>query len=312
MRPLIQACLAATFGTVLLTGMGFAQSNGKYELLNESQIVRQLSGGTTQPAPPTLGGNILQVPNMEVGKESVEVVIRDYGLIKTLPSVVLGRLVFKTNSSELSTHSAQSLNKLASALKLMLRSFPNEVFLIEGHTDFPGTSDLNEQISLSRAQAVNDYLLGIAGIPSPNLVYYGYGRSQLVVKTEKAEVTNRRVEIRRLTPLLSFLPARISGVISKCDPTSQFTKWRLDISDFVKRSDRSLLKNAVFSLRLIRSHELIAVNDGVSSYSLFFRDVLKGCALYEALEDALLKANVDLDKSVALSVKGSVIRLENK
>jgi hypothetical protein len=312
MRPLVQACIAATFGTVLLTGMGFAQSNGKYELLNESQIVRQLSGGTTQPAPPASGGNIPQVPNMGAGKGSVEVIIRDYGLIKPLPSVVLGRLVFKTNSSELSTQSAQSLNKLASALKLMLRSSPNEIFLIEGHTDFPGTSELNEQISLSRAQSVNDYLVGVGDIPSRNLVYYGYGRSQLVVKTEKAEASNRRVEIRRLTPLLSFSPLRIPSVRSKCDPTSQFAKWRLDISGFGKRSDRSLLKDAVFGLRIIRSHDLIAENDGVSSYSLSFQDVLKGCALYEAIEDALLKANVDLDKSVALSIKGSVIRLDNK
>ena len=312
MRSQVVARLACIVALTVLPRTVFAQSNGKYELLNESQIVRQLSGGTALPAAESSGVNILQVPNMGTGNGSIEVIIRDYGLINTLPSVVLGRLVFKTNSSDLSAQSAQSLSKLASALKLMLRTSPKEIFLIEGHTDFPGTSELNEQISLSRARSVNDYLVGVGEVASGNLVYYGYGRSQLVVKTEKAEAVNRRVEIRRLTPLLSFAPAKVSVATSKCDPSSQFAKWRLDITGFAKRSDRSLLRDSVFGLSLIRSHDLIAENDGVSSYYLSLKNDMKGCALYEAFEDALLKANVDLDKSVAMSMKSGVIRLEKK
>jgi outer membrane protein OmpA-like peptidoglycan-associated protein len=311
MRLIVLARLAVSLGIPLLPVTAGAQSNGKYELLNESQIVRQLSGGV-QPAASQTRGTISQIPNIGSGGVAVEVVIRDYGLLKTLPSVVLGRLVFNTSSSELSPQSAQSLHKLASALKMMIRSSPNEVFLIEGHTDFPGSSDLNEKLSLSRAQAVNDYLVGLGAVPSRNLVYYGYGRSHLVVKTEKAEASNRRVEVRRLTSLISFLPQRISIAPSKCDPNAQFARWRLDIKGFSKRSDRSFVKDSISELRLLRSHNLIEENDGFSSYSLSLINLAKGCELYEALEDVLLKANVDLEKTVALSINGSVIRIEKK
>jgi hypothetical protein len=39
-------------------------------------------------------------------------------------------------------------------------------------------------------------------VPSENLVIQGYGESDLVVPTQGAERANRRVTVRRITPLL--------------------------------------------------------------------------------------------------------------
>jgi outer membrane protein OmpA-like peptidoglycan-associated protein len=83
-----------------------------------------------------------------------------------------------------------------------LANAQHEIFLIEGHTDFPGNDEVNERTSLMRAKAVFDFLTLVGSVPRNNLVYHGFGRSQLVIKTEKSEIANRRVEIRRITPLV--------------------------------------------------------------------------------------------------------------
>jgi OOP family OmpA-OmpF porin len=41
------------------------------------------------------------------------------------------------------------------------------------------------------------------GVPAENLTTQGYGEQYLKVNTQEAERTNRRVTVRRITPLLS-------------------------------------------------------------------------------------------------------------
>jgi len=80
---------------------------------------------------------------------------------------------------------------------------PNEVFLIEGHTDAVGSEEDNLSLSDRRAEAVATTLTQTFDVPPENLVTQGYGEQSLKVQRQEAERGNRRVSIRRITPLLS-------------------------------------------------------------------------------------------------------------
>lgn len=67
---------------------------------------------------------------------------------------------------------------------------------VAGHTDSVGTDEYNMDLSLRRANAVRDYLIG-KGIAADRLVIRGYGESRPVSdnETEQGRFMNRRVEL---------------------------------------------------------------------------------------------------------------------
>ncbi len=88
---------------------------------------------------------------------------------------------------------------------------PGEVFLIEGHTDAVGSDEDNLSLSDRRAQAVADVLSQQFGVPRENLVTQGYGKQFLLIPTDGPERRNRRVVVRRITPLLQGDQERYSS-----------------------------------------------------------------------------------------------------
>ena len=84
-----------------------------------------------------------------------------------------------------------------------IRRNPNEVFLIEGHTDAVGNDVDNLSLSDRRAEAVASILTQDFGIPPENLTTQGYGEQYLEIPTQAPERRNRRVTVRRITPLLT-------------------------------------------------------------------------------------------------------------
>ena len=86
----------------------------------------------------------------------------------------------------------------------LLDKNPGEVFLIEGHTDAVGSDVSNLVLSDQRAATVARILTDFYDIPAENLVTQGYGERYLKVNTEAAEPINRRVTIKRITPLVSY------------------------------------------------------------------------------------------------------------
>ena len=70
---------------------------------------------------------------------------------------------------------------------------PNEVFLIEGHTDATGNDVDNLSLSDRRAGSVAEILTETYQIPPENLVTQGYGSQYLKMPTQAAERANRRV-----------------------------------------------------------------------------------------------------------------------
>ncbi|MGE3065850.1 MAG: OmpA family protein [Hyphomicrobiaceae bacterium] len=115
----------------------------------------------------------------------------------------LDEINFAFGSWELDQSAYQSLERIAHAMERVISRRPNEIFLIEGHTDAVGSEEDNLTLSDRRAEAVAIALTETFGLAPENLTTQGYGEQYLKVNTEEPERINRRVAIRRITPLLS-------------------------------------------------------------------------------------------------------------
>ncbi|CUX41599.1 MULTISPECIES: OmpA family protein [Agrobacterium] len=114
----------------------------------------------------------------------------------------LDTITFATGSAEIPMAQARSLRKVADAINKALQKNPAETFLIEGHTDAVGSDESNLVLSDERAASVANVLTDVYGIPPENLATQGYGERYLKVQTLGPEQQNRRVTIRRVTPLV--------------------------------------------------------------------------------------------------------------
>jgi len=115
---------------------------------------------------------------------------------------------FDTGSWSLTPDQIDKLSVIADAIKRAIERNPREVFLVEGHTDATGNPDDNLSLSDRRAESVAVALTQEFGVPPENMVTQGYGQEELKVPTMTAERANRRVAVRRVTPLLDGYAGR--------------------------------------------------------------------------------------------------------
>ncbi len=123
-------------------------------------------------------------------------------LREIMPAVELDSIHFAFDSAEIPVEEIDTLERIGETIERIIASHPNEVFLIEGHTDAVGRAEYNQRLSERRAEAVKRALTEFFYIPAENLVTVGYGERFLKIPTPYAEPENRRVTIRRITPLL--------------------------------------------------------------------------------------------------------------
>ncbi len=109
---------------------------------------------------------------------------------------------FETGSWQLTPDQVASLSAIAQGLNRAIDKNPREVFLIEGHTDAVGSAEDNLSLSDRRAEAVAVALTEKFQVPPENLVTQGYGEEYLKVATDGPARENRRVAVRRITPLI--------------------------------------------------------------------------------------------------------------
>ncbi|WP_416066417.1 OmpA family protein [Rhizobium sp. ZK1] len=114
----------------------------------------------------------------------------------------LDTVTFATGSAEIPMSQARTLRKVADAINEVLDKNKSETFLIEGHTDAVGSDQSNLILSDQRAESVANVLTDVYGIPPENLATQGYGERYLKVNTLGPNQENRRVTIRRVTPLV--------------------------------------------------------------------------------------------------------------
>jgi OOP family OmpA-OmpF porin len=120
-----------------------------------------------------------------------------------MPSIDLDTINFESGSWEIPPDQAAKLQVIADGLNRAISRNPREVFLIEGHTDAVGSDVDNLSLSDRRAESAAELLTQQFQVPAENLTSQGYGKQYLKIPTDGPERRNRRVTIRRITPLLN-------------------------------------------------------------------------------------------------------------
>ena len=126
-------------------------------------------------------------------------------------------ITFDLGSWEVTPDQIGRLQLVAQAMQDIIARNPNEVFLIEGHTDAVGNDVDNLSLSDRRAETVASILTESFQIPPENLTTQGYGSQFLKIQTPDANRQNRRVTVRRITPLLTG-SERIDRAASPASP----------------------------------------------------------------------------------------------
>jgi OOP family OmpA-OmpF porin len=147
----------------------------------------------------------------------VEVIDRDYSLDEIrynaplrerMRRIDVDTITFDTGSWDVTPDQAVRLRVIADAMLRAIRRNPNEIFMVEGHTDAVGSDVDNLSLSDRRAESVAEVLSEQFGVPPENLTTQGYGEQYLKVPTDGPERRNRRVTVLRITPLLNGPVAR--------------------------------------------------------------------------------------------------------
>ena len=120
-----------------------------------------------------------------------------------MPSIDVNTINFALGSWEIGPEQAAKLQVIATGINRAIERNPREVFLIEGHTDATGNDTDNLSLSDRRAQSAAELLTQQFGVPAENLTSQGYGSQYLKEQTDGPSVINRRVTVRRITPLLN-------------------------------------------------------------------------------------------------------------
>jgi outer membrane protein OmpA-like peptidoglycan-associated protein len=142
----------------------------------------------------------------------VEVLERDYSLDEIyynaplrerMRRIDIDTITFDSGSWEIGSDQARRLQVIADVILQAIQQNPDEMFLIEGHTDAVGEDVDNLSLSDRRAEAVAQVLSEEFNVPAENLTTQGYGEQYPKVPTTGPELRNRRVTILRITPLLN-------------------------------------------------------------------------------------------------------------
>lgn len=134
---------------------------------------------------------------------SLDEVRQNYSILERMRRVDLDSINFEFASWDVDPGQYSKLERMARAIQRVLDRSPGELFLIEGHTDAVGSEIDNLSLSDRRAEAVAMILSDTFGIPPENLTTQGYGEEYLKEPTDGPSIINRRVSVRRVTPLLS-------------------------------------------------------------------------------------------------------------
>jgi outer membrane protein OmpA-like peptidoglycan-associated protein len=120
-----------------------------------------------------------------------------------MPRVDINTVNFPSGSWEITPDQADHLALVAQGVLAAVKNNPGEMFLVEGYTDAVGNDVDNLSLSDRRAESVAVMLTSQFSVPAENLATQGYGKQFQKVQTDGPERANRRVALRRITPLLN-------------------------------------------------------------------------------------------------------------
>jgi OOP family OmpA-OmpF porin len=156
-------------------------------------------------APPDLVYDTLEAPPVDRidRRYSLDEIRYSPNVRMLMPSIDVNTITFETGSWDISPDQAARLQVIADGLNRAITRNPREVFLIEGHTDAVGNDTDNLSLSDRRAESAAELLTQQFGVPAENLTSQGYGSQYLKEQTDGPSRINRRVTVRRITPLLN-------------------------------------------------------------------------------------------------------------
>lgn len=120
---------------------------------------------------------------------------RLFGVNKaSIVSLSLQGSAFESGKAILNPKTKEVLAKVAE----IMRQYPKEKILIEGHTDYIGDAQYNMKLSLDRANSAKEYLVNEERIAEDRLIVKAYGKRRPVASNllEEGRELNRRVEIK--------------------------------------------------------------------------------------------------------------------
>lgn len=129
-------------------------------------------------------------------------IVRHPDLTRHFAGIDVDTVNFGFNEYWIREEEVDELERMAVTIERILAARPYEVFQIEGHTDAVGSDNYNLGLSRQRALAVKQALNEFFVIPANALVVVGLGERYLKIPTPEAEQENRRVTIRRITPIV--------------------------------------------------------------------------------------------------------------
>ena len=153
-------------------------------------VIRVFVKGSEEP------GQAVYIAGIRVAESETDVL---YDALEANGRWATQGILFETGKSDLRPESRPVLKEIAATLK----DHPDLKILIEGHTDAVGNDVDNLSLSDRRAQSAAELLTQQFNVPPENLVTQGYGEQYLKVQTDGPSRENRRVTVRRITPLLN-------------------------------------------------------------------------------------------------------------
>jgi outer membrane protein OmpA-like peptidoglycan-associated protein len=119
---------------------------------------------------------------------------------------------FDTGKAEISKTNQNALEKTARTIQTLLKKYPGSSIQVTGHTDAVGKEENNQALGQARAESVRDALIA-TGIPVEAIAIASKGATDLLIKTERAEPRNRRVNVTfepHTTPTIGAIPDKYS------------------------------------------------------------------------------------------------------
>jgi OmpA-OmpF porin, OOP family len=159
----------------------------------------------SEDAPPDLIYDTMEAPPVDriERRYSLDEIRYSPSVRQLMPSIDVNSINFETGSWEIPPDQAAKLQSIADGLNRAIQRNPREVFLIEGHTDAVGNDTDNLSLSDRRAESAAELLTQQFNVPAENLTSQGYGSQFLKEQTAGPSRINRRVTVRRITPLLN-------------------------------------------------------------------------------------------------------------
>ena len=189
---LLCACTTPGKRTAIGAAAGTAIGAGAGALISKATGGSAKSGAIYGGAAGLVAGGVIGNYYDKQAKELAKIAdvtrAEDGSIIVTLKNDIL----FDVGSAELSDASQKTLIDLNRVLK----KYPENIIVVQGHTDSTGTAAYNKTLSEQRAKAVYDFILA-NGLKTSSLKYVGYGMTQPVAdnNTTEGRAKNRRVEL---------------------------------------------------------------------------------------------------------------------